>query len=175
MNILSSLDIESDNEDSSMTREDSSNMDTILSNLDYVVADIKTRIVDSLVVAEGTKVFVKRYKEMIKKGKFSNAAIGSALHKFGWVFGGSVRSTQGGHLRRGRRIPVSAKAAGRRRGKLSRGKAKAIQGRPKGMKVAVYSQSPSKFTLQPRRVPKGKRPHSLKSSIINNTQNSGKW
>ena len=74
---------------------------------------MKARIKDSVVVAQGTQTFFKRYKEMASSGKFSNAALGSALYKFGWVFGGKIRSTQGGHLRRGRRIPVSAKAAGR--------------------------------------------------------------
>ena len=35
---------------------------------------------------------------MINNGKFSNAALGSALYKFGWSFGGRVKSTQGGHF-----------------------------------------------------------------------------
>ena len=84
-----------------------------------------------MVVAQGTKTFLKRNKEMINNGKFSNAALGSALYKFGWSFGGRVKSTQGGHFRSGHRIPVSAKAAGRCRGNSSRGKAKASKGRPK--------------------------------------------
>lgn len=77
-------------------------------------------------------------------GKFANATVASALHKFGWVFGGTVRSTQGGHLRRGRRIPVSAIAAGRRHDNTPKGKARAQSGRP----IAHY---PSKYTMHPRR------------------------
>lgn len=149
------------------------NYESILADIEGVFADMKERMKNSLVVAQGTKVFLKRYKEIITRGKFANASLGSALYKFGWVFGGTVQSTQGGHLRRGRRIPVSAKAAGRRRATISKGKAKALSGRPKGVKRACYS--PSKFTMQPRRVPKGKRLHSLNSNIVNGIQNGGKW
>ena len=71
LNILASPDIHPDtelDEDSSVAPEDCINIDTILSDIDEVVADIKARIADSSVVAKGTKVFLKRYKEMIKQG-----------------------------------------------------------------------------------------------------------
>ena len=141
----------------------------IIADIEEVFSDMKVRIIDSVVVAQGTKTFLKRYKEMINNGKFSNAALGSALYKFGWSFGGRVKSTQGGHFRRGHRIPVSAKAAGRRRGNSSRGKAKASTGRPKD------SHSASQFSMKPKRIPKGKRLHSLKDNICKGTQNGGKW
>lgn len=76
-------------------------------------------------------------------------------------------------MRRGRIIPVSAKAAGRRRKFVSRGKAKLPPGRPKGLKVAQYA--PSQFHLPSRRQPPGKRLHSLQASISSGTQNAGKW
>ncbi len=91
----------------------------------------------------------------------------SALYKFGWSVGGSIQNTQGGHFRRGHRIPINAKGAGRRRGKSSKGKGKALSGRPKG--------EHSSFTMKPRKEPRGKRMHSLKSCIEKGTQNAGKW
>ncbi len=119
-------------------------------------------------MANGTKTFLSRYKNMISQGKFSNnAALGSTLYKFGWSVGGSIQNTQGGHFRRGHRILISAKAAGRRRGKSSKGKGKALSGRPKG--------EHSSFTMKPRKEPRGKRMHSLKSCIEKGTQNAGKW
>lgn len=105
---------------------------------------MKVRIKDSLVVAQGTQRFLRRYKEMISHGKFSNAALGSALHKFGLVFGGNIRSTHGGHFRHGRRIPVSAKAAGRRRVQTSRGKAKAPSSTLSIIKVQPTTQKSTK-------------------------------
>ena len=71
-------------ESSSTIQKDTVDHDTMLSDIDDVVADIKVRIRDSNVVAEGTKVILKRYKEMIKQGNFSNAALGSALYKI-WI------------------------------------------------------------------------------------------
>ena len=70
-------------EEESTNQKDTVDYDAMLSDIDDVVADIKVRIRDSSIVAEGTKVFLKRYKEMIKQGKFANAALGSALYKFG--------------------------------------------------------------------------------------------
>ena len=60
--------------------------------------------------------------KLTQSGRFHNARLASALHRFGWVFGGTIKSTQGGHLRRGRRIPVNALSAGRRRKSVSKGK-----------------------------------------------------
>ena len=52
----------------------------IIADIEEVFSDMKVRIIDSVVVAQGTKTFLKRYKEMINNGKFSNAALGSALY-----------------------------------------------------------------------------------------------
>ena len=134
--------------------------------------DITARVKENSVVAQGMHTFLTRYQNLTS-GTFQNARLSSALHRFGWVFGGTIRRTQGGHMRRGRRIPVSAKAAGRRRKAVSRGKAKLPPGRPKGMKLAEYP--PSRFHLPNRREPPGKRAHSLHSSITLGTQNGGKW
>ena len=123
-------------------------------------------------VAQGMETFIKRYKQMSTRGNSANAALGSSLHRFGWVFGGTIRSTQGGFLRRGRQIPVNARAAGRRRGNLSRGKGKITPGRPKGIKRAFY---PATYTLTARKPAKGKRVHSLSANIASGNQNAGKW
>ena len=124
-------------------------------------------------VAQGMQTFLKRYKNLTEYGQFHNARLSSALHRFGWVFGGSIKSTQGGYLRRGRRIPVNALSAGRRRKSASKGKAKLPPGRPKGMKVARYPIS--RCTIPNRKQAPGKRVHSLKDSIQQGTQNGGKW
>ena len=57
------------------------------------------------------QTFLRRYDTITKTGTFVNARITSALHRFGWVFGGSTSSSQGGHFRRGRRIAINAKSA----------------------------------------------------------------
>ncbi len=82
---------------------------------------------------------------------------------------GQSKNTQGGFLRRGRRIPVNAKASGRRRGTLSRGKAKVTPGRPKH---ACY---PRTNTMTTRKPAKGKRLHSLSANTAVGIQNAGKW
>ena len=148
------------------------NVDKILAEVEEVFADIRVRMKDSSVVAQGMQTFIKRYKEMSSRGKFANAALASSLHRFGWVFGGTTRSTQGGFLRRGRRIPVNAKAAGRRRGGLSKGKGKTAPGRPKGAKLACY---PATYNMTTRKPAKGKRLHSLSTNIAAGKQNAGKW
>ena len=89
---------------------------------------------------------------MQKKEKFANATIGSALYKFGWKHGGTIKSTQGGYFRRGQRIPIGAKSAGRRRSGVSKGKAKIPSGRPKGAKIACFPKS--KHIMKVRRQPK---------------------
>ena len=45
---------------------------------------------------------------------------------------------QDGYFRRGRRIAVNARSAGQHRGKVSKGKQKILQGRPKGMRIASF-------------------------------------
>lgn len=118
------------------------NYEKLLADIDDVLADMKVRVRENLVVAQGTQTFLKRYKEMMTRGKFANATLGSALYRFGWVFGGKVRNTHGGYLRRGRRIPVSAKAAGRRHGHYQEAKQRHHLGDQKVQRVlAILHQS----------------------------------
>ena len=146
-------------------------MAAILHDINQFADDLKKRVNENEAVARGTQTFLRRYKAM-RTCKFANAKISSALHRFGWEFGGSIQSTQGGHFRRGRRIPVNAQAAGRRRGG-SKGKARATSGRPAGMTVARFPAS--RYTMCTRRPPKGKRIHSLAKNISEGLQNGGKW
>ena len=53
----------------------------------------------------------------------------SAFYNFGSCFEGIITSQQSGILRRGRRIPIQAKSAGRRRKRATRGKAAVTAGR----------------------------------------------
>ena len=122
-----------------------------------------------LLTIEWIDMFIKRYKDMSSRGKFADAALASSPHWFGWVFGGRTKNTQGGFLRRGRRIPVNAKAAGRRRGTLSRGKAKVTHERHKR---ACYHGTNTMTTRKPA---KGKRLHSLSENTTLGIQNAGKW
>ena len=118
------------------------------------------------------ETFLRRYDTLTKAGTFSNARLSSALHRFGWVFGGTTSNSQGGYFRRGRRIHINAKSAGRRRGKVSKGKQKMLQGRPKGVRLATF---PDVCEMPIRNKPKGKRKHSLQTNIMRGTQNAGKW
>lgn len=80
--------VSSDQESSQIGTEiqsDNVDYESILKGIDKVFADMKVRIKESLVVAQGMQTFLKRYKEMTNHGKFSNAALGSALYKFGLV------------------------------------------------------------------------------------------
>ena len=144
-----------------------------MKQIEEFAEDITARVRQNTLVAQGMQTFLKRYKNMAESGPFHNARISSALHRFGWVFGGSIRSTQGGYLRRGRRIPVNVMSAGRRRKSASRGRAKLPPGRPKGIKVATYPTS--RYNIPNRKQAPGKRIHSLIHSIQQGTQNSGKW
>ena len=161
--------------DENELKESTSSVDAnkVVKEIQSFCEDITKRVGENSVVAEGMQTFLRRYKSWTETEMFNNARLSSALHRFGWVFGGTVSSSQGGHMRRGRRIPVNPKSAGRRRKCMTRGKAKQLPGRPKGMKVAQYP--PSQFQLPCRRPPPGKRPHSLQSNILSGTQNGGKW
>ena len=148
-------------------------VDAIVKQIQEFADDITTRVKENAVVAQGMQTFLRRYQNLTQNGTFQNARLSSALHRFGWVFGGTIRSSQGGYMRRGRRIPVNAKAAGRRRKFVSRGKAKLPSGRPKGMKIAQYQTSRYQFPCCKQ--PPGKRLHSLQANILSGTQNAGKW
>ena len=73
----------------------------------------------------GSYKFAQRYK-----AHKSNALLASALHRFGWVFGGSITPKRLGNLQHGKRITVQATAAGRRRKGAKRGKGPLLPGRP---------------------------------------------
>ena len=73
----------------------------------------------------------------------------------------------------GIRININAKAGGRCRGGISRGKAKVPSGRPKGITTAKFKKS--KLTMPVRKEAKGKRLHSLNRNVSVGLQNGGKW
>ena len=123
--------------------------DDILQQLKEFSEDITERIKSTPIVADAMKTFLRRYKLLTKQGGFVNARLSSALHHFGWVFGGTVsRKDHNGRFRRGRRIPINAKAAGRRRGTTTRGKAVMLQGRPKGIKMATFPKSITSLNIK---------------------------
>ena len=139
-----------DDDQIALTATSSKAQDDILQQFQEFSEDITERIKDTPIVADAMKTFLRRYKLLTKSGGFLNARLSSALHRFGWVFGGTVsRKDHNGRFRRGRRIPVhvNPKAAGRRRGTTTttRGKAVVLQGRPKGMKMATFPKVDSKF------------------------------
>ena len=110
----------------------------------------------------GVVKFLRRFKSL--SSYRSTAQLASALHRFGWVFGGTIsRTNSNGQVHHGKRIPVQAKSAGRRRGKSSYGKCKVPSGRP--------SKVSGRHSMPTRKEPKGKRAHSLLKGV----QNAGKW
>ena len=163
---------EANNDDLSEVRTNKNEADDIVQQIQKFSQDITNRVRETPLVANAMKIFLRRYKTLTEPGKFVNVRLSSALHRFGWVFGGTVsRKDHNGHFRKGRRIPVNAKAAGRRKGSASRGKAIALQGRPKGMKIATFPGS----TLNLQTIQKlPKRPHSLSQNIARGVQNGGK-
>ena len=147
--------------------------DDILQQLKEFSEDITERIKSTPIVADAMKTFLRRYKLLTKQGGFVNARLSSALHRFGWVFGGTVsRKDHNGRFRRGRRIPINAKAAGHHRGTTTRGKAVMLQGRPKGIKMATFPKSITSLNIK-KRPPK--RPHSLSENVARGVQNAGRW
>ena len=113
-------------------------------------------------MAQAVKTFLRRYRD-VSACQFSNARLSFVLHHFGWVFRVTISHSQGGHMRRGRRIPVNAQLAGHSC-KGSKGKAKVPSGRPA-----------SHYLMPIRKNPPGKKAHSLNASIVKGTQNGGKW
>lgn len=126
---------------------------------------------------QGVRKFCERYKMMTVQN-FSDNRIASALNRFGWVFGGTVTSVQGGLLRRGRRIAVQATAAGRRLKTLSRGKSKAPSGRPlkkEAQTIRTKGDDLSRYHIPLRNLKPPKRSHSLSRNVTLRQQNAGKW
>ena len=61
----------------------------ILQQFQEFSEDITEQIRDTPIIAQAMKTFLKRYKVLTKPGGFVNARLSSALHQFGWVFGGN--------------------------------------------------------------------------------------
>ena len=162
-----------DNTTSNSPLED--NREELCEKVDAIASDIKQRLMADDQFKLSAEKFTKTYQ--VLSNKPSNAHLISAFHKFGWCFGGTVTTRQGGVLRRGRRIPIQAKSAGRRRKTISRGKAVAIQGRaPAGALCKQRSASQDKYFLPIKQHNSSiKRPHSLKENIAKGQQNAGKW
>ena len=121
---------------------------------------------------DGVKKFLKRYESL--QGPRSIARLSSALHQFGWAFGGHSVRRHGIFLQRGKRIPVQATSAGRKKyGSKGRG------GRASSLCFVSEAKNSSHFryTIPQRKKNqnKGKRIHSLKLSIEQGLQNAGKW
>ena len=149
--------------DTECYNEDIPDVETICSLIDSVAQNLKQRLRDQPLDRQlllGSHKFVQRYH-----AHKSNVMLASALHRFGWVLGGSVTSQRFGKLRHGKRISVQATAAGRRRKGAKKGKGPLVSGRPVR----------DRHVMSIRNEPKGKRVHSLSNSIIKGTQNAGKW
>ena len=126
----------------------------LTSKIDEFAADIKSRMQHTPLIAQAMKTFLRRYSSLTQSGTFVNARLSSALHRFGWTFGGATQSGQGGYFRRGR-IPVNAKSAGRRHGKSKKGKGKTLQGRPTGIRIGTFSGV--SYNMRVRNEPRGKK------------------
>ena len=153
---------DSDNATSSSTLQPqgAANIGNMCAAIDSIAEDLKQKLQeDNEQLVFGAEKFISRYNKL----KHSLPLLTSALHRFGWTYGGSVTSRKGGNLRHGRRIAVQATAAGRRRKDLYRGKAKATPGKPLGLlkgQPPAKKQLDSRYILPTRREPKGKRKHS---------------
>ena len=153
-------------EDQEVYHEELPDVEETCELIESVAEDLKRRLRETPLdkqILLGSHKFVRRYQ-----AHKSNALLASALHRFGWVFGGSVASKRFGQLRHGKCITVQATAAGRRRKGAKRGKRPLVPGRPVGDLSEMHS-------MNVRNVPKGKRAHSLAKSITHGTQNVGKW
>ncbi len=142
--------------------------------VDAVAEDIKKRLKADMLFQHSIKKFTTTYEKLSNNA--TNAYLTSASHKFGWCFGGTITRMQGGVLRRGRRIPIQAKSAGRRRKTLSRGKAPAAPGRvPAGAARKEMARDDRYFIPGRQKNNSVKRLHSLQDNIRMGQQNAGKW
>ena len=149
------------------------NEQDLCKEIDAIADDIKQRIISDKQFLQSAAKIAKTYSALSKKS--SNAHLMSVLYKFGWCFGGMIVSRQGGILRRGRRIPLQAMSAGRRRKTATRGMAVTTAGRaPSAARVKLSSQD--KYFLPVRqRNSFTKKSHSLSTNISKGQQNAGKW
>ena len=124
--------------------------------IDSVAENLKQRLREQPLDRQllfDSQQFVQRYQ-----AHKSNPLLASALHRFSWVFGGSITLKRFGNLQHGKRITVQATAAGRRRKGAKKGKGPIIPGRPAGNGTDKHSMSVCNE-------PKGKRIHNLAKSI----------
>ena len=99
-----------------------------------------------------------------------------SIHKFGCCFGGYVTRTNGGIPRRGKRIHIQVKSAGRRKS-LRRGKAAIAPGRAPAAVAALRNKvkNDEKYFIPiPQRNSSIRMQHSLKESICKGQQKCSK-
>ena len=65
----------------------------LTSKIDEFAADIKSRVQDTPLIAEAMKTFLRRYSSLTQPETFVNARLSSALHRFGWTFGGTTQNS----------------------------------------------------------------------------------
>ena len=141
--------------------------------IDKITDDLKKKLEEA---NEQILFGIEKFSTHYGKLQGSIPLLTSSLHRSGWTFGGTITSRKGGHLRHGKRISVQATAAGRRKGSMSRGKARVIPGKPvKSARNDEKSDASSRYHLPIRRPLKGRRPHSLKANIDKGSKNAGKW
>lgn len=63
----------------------------LLKQIEDFTVDITARVKENAVVAQGMKTFLRRYQNFTESVTFQNARLSSALHRFGWVFGGTTQ------------------------------------------------------------------------------------
>ena len=99
-------------------------------------------------------------------------------HRFGWCYVGAVISMRSGIVRRGKRIPIQARSAGRRKSPAKRGKGAMTAGYylKATYKQVDKSKENLKYFLPGRTLNNSsKRPHSVKYNIAKGQQNAGRW
>ena len=69
-------------------------IDDLVKQIEEFTEDITARVKNNSLVAQGMQTFLRRYNSMTESGQFHNARLSSALHRFGWVFGGSIKSSK---------------------------------------------------------------------------------
>lgn len=153
---------------------ESDNYQKLCDEIDTIADDIKRRLKGDSIFQQAIEKFALTYRNLSSKP--SNAHLISACHRFGWCFGGTVTRMQSGILRRGRRIPIQAKSAGRRKSLTKRGKAVTAPGRTV---KSAFKKHPDWLTnnslpIKPHN-DSIKRPHLLKCNITKGLQNAGKW
>ena len=169
-----SSDAEPGNEsDEAHSSKESKSLEALSAEVDSIADEIKKNLQNEQ-FANSVKKFVSTYRKLSSNP--SNTSLISSLHRFGWCFGGTVTTMKNGILRRGRRIPIQAKSAGRRKGG-KRGKAAISSGRRTKAAFKSVSKTEMYKYSRPGRAHNNstKQPHSLQQNISRSQQNAGKW